>query len=116
MSSPIVRCMSTVVQGTPANGFADSDVAWFDFITICNGIDGLTVLTSSRFDFPGGGVSGTIIIAESHAAIHTWPEFNQAWVELATCGRVEALDEFCKRVATRWQVIGDWQRTVPSPR
>jgi len=32
------------------------------------------------------GVSGVIVIAESHLAIHTWPEFNFASIDIYTCG------------------------------
>ena len=32
------------------------------------------------------GVSGVVIIAESHLAIHTWPELGYAAVDLFTCG------------------------------
>ena len=36
--------------------------------------------------FLHNGVSGTIVIAESHVAIHTWPEYNYAAVDIFTCG------------------------------
>ena len=36
------------------------------------------------------GVSGVIIIKESHFTIHTWPEYKYAAVDLFTCG--ESLD------------------------
>ena len=32
------------------------------------------------------GISGVIVIAESHLAIHTWPEFNFASIDIFTCG------------------------------
>ena len=32
------------------------------------------------------GISGVIVIAESHLAIHTWPEYNFASVDVYTCG------------------------------
>jgi S-adenosylmethionine decarboxylase proenzyme len=32
------------------------------------------------------GVSGVVVIAESHLAIHTWPEYGYAAVDLFTCG------------------------------
>ncbi len=32
------------------------------------------------------GVSGAVIIAESHLTIHTWPEYGYAAVDLFTCG------------------------------
>ena len=32
------------------------------------------------------GVSGVVVISESHLAIHTWPEYGYAAVDLFTCG------------------------------
>ncbi|MEW6171081.1 MAG: adenosylmethionine decarboxylase [Candidatus Omnitrophota bacterium] len=32
------------------------------------------------------GVSGVVVIAESHLAIHTWPEYNFASIDIYTCG------------------------------
>ncbi len=51
---------------------------------------GATILTHRfhRFSGPEGGqgVSGAVIISESHLAIHTWPEHAYAAVDLFTCG------------------------------
>ncbi|MDX2470378.1 MAG: polyamine aminopropyltransferase [SAR324 cluster bacterium] len=35
---------------------------------------GLTVVASSVYPFDKGGVTGTLVLAESHLNIHTWPE------------------------------------------
>jgi S-adenosylmethionine decarboxylase proenzyme len=52
---------------------------------------GATVVTHSFHRFGGGGgISGVVVIAESHLAIHTWPEHAFAAVDLFTCGRVDA--------------------------
>ncbi len=32
-----------------------------------------------------GGVSILALIVESHLALHTWPKFKHAWVDIATC-------------------------------
>ena len=37
----------------------------------------------------GAGVSGAVIIAESHLAIHTWPEHRFAAVDFFSCGPVD---------------------------
>ena len=34
-----------------------------------------------------GGVSILALIVESHLALHTWPKFKHAWVDIATCGK-----------------------------
>ncbi len=35
----------------------------------------------------GQGVSGAVIIAESHLALHTWPEHRFTAVDFFTCGK-----------------------------
>ena len=47
---------------------------------------GATIVTETFHHFSPHGVSGAVIIAESHLAIHTWPEFGYAAVDLFTCG------------------------------
>ena len=47
---------------------------------------GATIVTHNFHKFSPYGVSGVIVIAESHVAIHTWPEHNYAAVDLFTCG------------------------------
>ncbi len=34
------------------------------------------------------GVSGVVVISESHLTIHTWPERGEAAVDLFTCGDI----------------------------
>ncbi|MBE3597948.1 MAG: S-adenosylmethionine decarboxylase proenzyme [Limnochordaceae bacterium] len=36
--------------------------------------------------FSPQGVSGVVVIAESHLAIHTWPELGYAAIDVFTCG------------------------------
>jgi S-adenosylmethionine decarboxylase len=45
-----------------------------------------TVVTSEFHQFNPFGVSGAVIIAESHLTIHTWPEYGYAAVDVFTCG------------------------------
>jgi S-adenosylmethionine decarboxylase proenzyme len=47
---------------------------------------GATVVEKNFHMFSPYGVSGVVIIAESHLAIHTWPEYGYAAVDLFTCG------------------------------
>jgi len=47
---------------------------------------GATVVTRNFHHFSPFGVSGVVVIAESHLAIHTWPEYGYAAVDLFTCG------------------------------
>jgi S-adenosylmethionine decarboxylase proenzyme len=47
---------------------------------------GAVVLGESFHHFSPQGVSGVVIIAESHLSIHTWPEHGYAAVDIFTCG------------------------------
>lgn len=47
---------------------------------------GATVINATFHHFSPYGVSGVVVIEESHLAIHTWPEFGYAAVDLFTCG------------------------------
>ncbi len=47
---------------------------------------GATVINSTFHHFSPYGVSGVVVIQESHLAIHTWPEYQYAAVDLFTCG------------------------------
>ena len=49
---------------------------------------GATVIKDDFYQFTPQGVSGVVIIAESHISIHTWPEHNYAAVDVFTCGDV----------------------------
>lgn len=51
--------------------------------------------------FSPQGVSGVVVISESHLAIHTWPEYGYAAVDIFTCGdRVNPWDA-CNYL-TKW--------------
>ncbi|NOX87970.1 MAG: polyamine aminopropyltransferase [Calditrichaeota bacterium] len=45
-----------------------------------------TIINSTFHYFSPYGVSGVVVIQESHLAVHTWPEYQYAAVDLFTCG------------------------------
>ena len=47
---------------------------------------GATVINTSFHHFSPYGVSGVVVIQESHLSIHTWPEHGFAAVDIFTCG------------------------------
>lgn len=49
-------------------------------------IAGCTIVESVFHEFNPYGVSGAVIVQESHLTIHTWPEHNYAAVDVFTCG------------------------------
>ena len=47
-----------------------------------------TIVDISFHEFNPFGISGMVVIAESHLSIHTWPEYSYAAVDIFTCGDV----------------------------
>ncbi len=45
-----------------------------------------TIVDISFREFQPFGISGVVVIAESHLTIHTWPEYGYAAVDIFTCG------------------------------
>jgi S-adenosylmethionine decarboxylase len=54
---------------------------------------GATILHVQLHQFASsGGVSGVIVLAESHITIHTWPERGYAALDIFMCGSARARD------------------------
>lgn len=49
-------------------------------------IAGAQVWSVSINRFPPNGVSGMIVISESHISTHTWPEYGYGALDIYTCG------------------------------
>jgi S-adenosylmethionine decarboxylase len=49
-------------------------------------ISGATALNSTFHKFLPHGVSGVVVISESHFSIHTWPEYGYCALDIFTCG------------------------------
>ena len=64
-------------------------------------VAGATVLSSHLHRFAPQGVSGVVVIAESHIAIHTWPEHGYAALDLFSCGDHLRAEQGIRRLAER---------------
>jgi S-adenosylmethionine decarboxylase len=67
-----------------------------------------TIVEVAFHEFSPFGISGMVVIAESHLAIHTWPEYGYAAVDVFTCG-----DLIDPRVAAKF-LIEKFQCKDPS--
>ena len=47
-----------------------------------------TIVDVVFHEFNPFGISGVVVIAESHLSIHTWPEYRYAAVDVFSCGEV----------------------------
>ncbi len=51
-------------------------------------VSGATIVKPVFHKFNPHGVSGVVVIAESHFTIHTWPEYGYCALDIFTCGDV----------------------------
>ena len=73
---------------------------------------GAGVLDSTYYEFPNHGFSMVILLSESHASIHTYPEYNACFVDVFTCGNNcilknfdQILSEYLKPQKTNIKII-----------
>jgi len=64
------------------------------------------------------GLSGIVVIAESHISIHTWPEYNYAAIDCFTCGTsvdpMKALLYIKEAFGCNEMAVRDLSRGIPS--
>lgn len=53
-------------------------------------LTGATIIKPFFYKFSPYGISGVLVIAESHFTIHTWPEYGYAAFDIFTCGELNA--------------------------
>jgi S-adenosylmethionine decarboxylase len=46
---------------------------------------GLVVVRETAFCFANGGVSAVVLLAESHIALHFWPELGKVTIDIHVC-------------------------------
>lgn len=64
-----------------------NDEKWIEEVFIKSAQDaGATIVNWNFHKFSPHGVSGVIVISESHFTVHTWPEYGYAAIDIFTCG------------------------------
>lgn len=92
-----------------------------DTLTEAARLCGATVLHTKFHQFSPQGLTGYILLAESHISIHTWPEYGYAAVDLFTCGSMDTKKAFAhiakqlgaSRVARKTLLRGKKDSFVP---
>ena len=77
---------------------------------------GAEIMGDSFHRFSPQGVSGVVVIAESHLSVYTWPEYGYAAVDVFTCGTKvdprKAADALIEKLGAGHHVITEIQRGV----
>lgn len=77
-------------------------------------ISGATIIKPFFHRFSPQGISGIIVVAESHFAIHTWPEHSAVAVDIFSCGEfnyLAALNLINKKIKSKKSSIVQIART-----
>ncbi len=79
---------------------------------------GALVVDSVFHRYNPQGLSGIIIIAESHLSIHTWPEYNYAAIDCFTCGTsvdpYKAIEFMKDALSCKSVKVRELKRGIPS--
>lgn len=65
-------------------------------------LGGATVVEERFHRFAPQGVSGVVVLAESHVAVHTWPENGFAALDVFTCGRPDVAQSIADHLVERF--------------
>jgi S-adenosylmethionine decarboxylase len=69
---------------TGADLMVKADLLKAACVKLCNEA-GLQVVGENFFQFDDAGVTGCVLLAESHVAIHTWPEYGTVTLDVYVC-------------------------------
>lgn len=62
-----------------------------------------TALDISIYKFKPQGITGVVLLAESHIAIHSWPEYEYMAIDVFTCGEKSAPDKALDYLREKFQ-------------
>jgi S-adenosylmethionine decarboxylase len=75
---------------------------------------GATIVNRVRHVFPGDGMTSVLVLAESHAVLHTWPESGTVNVDIVSCsGRLngrDAIQELSRILGARQVMVQEIPR------
>jgi len=86
---------------------------------------GATIVQTLSHAFPGAGLTCALILRESHAVLHTWPETGTVNIDIFSCSirlkSQEAIDELsrafgARRVSVQQIARADGHLPQPDPR
>src|SRR5215831_14960015 len=74
---------------------------------------GATIVQTVFHKFAPWGISGVVVIAESHLAIHIWPENRYAAVDVFTCGENVRMDVASAHLRREFRAGRSNQKSFP---
>ena len=93
MGHPSGRHLLADLFGVNSNKLTNKENL-LDLFTTALKLAGCTILSNTSHKFPGesAGVTGLILLSESHASFHTYPEHEFLAMDVFVCGQVDPND------------------------
>ena len=66
-------------------------------------VSNATIVNQYFHQFSPFGVSGTVIITESHINIHTWPEYNYVAIDIFSCTEDMEIEKACEYLTSKFE-------------
>lgn len=83
------HCLAKIV--IPEETLLDDRRVYCAVLDACHGT-GLKVLGTIKHEFHPRGLTAVILLAESHVAVHSYPEDSALYVDVFTCGKMNPED------------------------
>jgi S-adenosylmethionine decarboxylase len=94
------------------------DIAFIERIMVeATQLSGAQMIKPFFHQFSPQGISGVVVIAESHFAIHTWPEHGYAAVDLFSCAEFDfkkALNHIREQIGAQQHSVAQVRRGILS--
>jgi S-adenosylmethionine decarboxylase len=78
-----------------------------------------TVVNRVIHQFKPQGVSGVVVLAESHISVHTWPELGYAALDVFACGAdcypQKAAEHLIASFSAKKSTVKSFSRGIPEP-
>jgi S-adenosylmethionine decarboxylase len=78
--------VTAIFNGVDSDKFSDSELLKETSLKLLKDV-GFTILGSSEHKFSPQGYTFMVLLAESHFAAHTYPEYSTIYFHLYTCGK-----------------------------
>lgn len=72
----------------------------------------LTKVDEKFYQFKPTGVTGVILLAESHISIHTWPEYKSAAVDIFCCSGLKPAEKTYKILIKKFKPNNHKKHTI----
>ena len=92
------------IWNIPFNILNDINIIQNTILSACQ-IGNLTILNKNFHQFQPHGITGLVLLSESHLSIHTWPENGYGAIDIFTCGQNSLPKKALEHIIEKMNII-----------